>query len=73
MTPDEKYEELGFRYAKALEESMKQTMEDVCNRIEKFKELTPIQQEYVKMMALINVSNNFGGSKKKAKKNERTV
>ena len=67
MTDDDEYAALGLRYAKALENSMKQTMEDACNRIEGFKELTPIEQEYVKRMALANVGAHFGGFNRKEK------
>jgi uncharacterized 2Fe-2S/4Fe-4S cluster protein (DUF4445 family) len=63
-TEDEAYAALGVRYAKALNESMKKTMEDTCKKIEGFNELTELQQEFVKKMALANVGAHFGGFKK---------
>lgn len=65
MTNDDEYSQLGARYAKNLALSMKQTLDDVCNRIEGYKELTPLQQAFVRQMAIANVGAHFGGFNKK--------
>ena len=44
------YEKIAERQTKALGKSMKQTLEDACNRVEGFKELTPLQQDFVRQI-----------------------
>jgi len=39
-------------------------MEDTCKKIEGFNELTELEQEFVKQMALANVGAHFGGFNK---------
>ena len=51
----------------ALKKSMKQTIEDAGNRVEGFKDLTPLQQDFVRQMAVANVTAHFGGFNKKEK------
>jgi hypothetical protein len=46
---------------------MKQTMEDACNKVEEFRDLTQMQQEIVKRFAFANVAAHFGGFNKKEK------
>ncbi|CAB4123577.1 hypothetical protein UFOVP48_36 [uncultured Caudovirales phage] len=67
MTKDDEYAQLSARYAKNLELSMKQTLDDACNRIEGYKELTPLQQAFVRQMAVANVGAHLGGFNKKEK------
>ena len=64
---DDEYGQLAERQTKALGKSMKQTLEDACNRVEGFKDLTPLQQDFVKQMAVANVTAHFGGFNKKDK------
>ena len=49
----------------ALGKSMKQTIEDAGNRVEGFKDLTPLQQDFVRQMAVANVTAHLGGLNKK--------
>ena len=65
MDEEDKYNQLGVSYAKALEKSMKQTLENACNIVEGFKDLTPLEQEFVKQIAVANVAAHFGGFNKK--------
>jgi hypothetical protein len=46
---------------------MKQTLEDACNKVEGYKDLTPLQQNFVRQMAVANVTAHFGGFNKKDK------
>ena len=62
---NDEYGQLAERQTKALVESMKQTLEDVCNRVKGFKDLTQLQQDFVKQMAVANVTAHFGGFNKK--------
>jgi hypothetical protein len=66
MTDDE-YDQLGARYAKNLGKAMKQTLDDACNKVEGYKDLTPLQQNFVRQMAFANVTAHFGGFNKKEK------
>ena len=66
MTEDE-YDQLSVRYAQELGKSMKQTMEDVCDQVEGFRDLTQMQQEVVKRFALESVVAHFGGFNNKGK------
>ena len=65
---EDDYEELSVSYAQELEKSMKKTMEDACNKVEGFRDLTQMQQEVVKRFALESVAAHFGGFNKKEKK-----
>jgi hypothetical protein len=67
MNVDVEYEQLSVRYAQELGKSMKKTMEDVCDQVEGFRDLTQIQQEVVKRFALESVAAHFGGFNKKEK------
>ena len=67
MNVDDEYEELSIRYAQELGKSMKQAMEDACNKVEEFRDLTQMQQEIVKRFAFANVAAHFGGFNKKEK------
>ena len=62
---DDEYDKLAQRYAKNLEESMQKTMADTCAKIDGFKDLSTIEQEFVKRMALANAGAHFGGFNKK--------
>ena len=64
---DDKYGELAERHAKALGESMKKLTDDLCNKTEGYKDLTPAEQEFVKQAAILNVGTHFGGFNKKEK------
>jgi hypothetical protein len=66
MTDDE-YDQLGKRYAKALARSMKQTLDDVCNRVDGYKDLTPLQQDFLRKTAIANVTAHWGGFNKQEK------
>lgn len=66
MTDDD-YGELAERHAKALGESMKKLTDDLCNKIEGYKDLTPAEQEFIKRAVLLNVGEHFGGFNKKEK------
>jgi hypothetical protein len=67
MNVDDEYEQLSVRYAQELGKSMKKTMEDVCDQVEGFRDLTQMQQEVVKRFALASVAAHFGGFNKKEK------
>jgi hypothetical protein len=67
MNVDVEYEQLSVCYAQELGKSMKKTMEDVCDKVEGFRDLTQIQQEVVKRFALESVAAHFGGFNKKEK------
>ena len=64
---EDDYEQLSIRYAQELGKSMKKTMEDVCDQVEGFRDLTQMQQEVVKRFALASVAAHFGGFNKKEK------
>jgi hypothetical protein len=64
---DDEYDQLGKRYAKALARSMKQTLDDVCNRVDGYKDLTPLQQDFLRKTAIANVTAHWGGFNKQEK------
>ena len=64
---DAEYDQLSVRYAQELGKSMKKTMEDVCDQVEGFRDLTQIQQEVIKRFALESVAAHFGGFNNKGK------
>ena len=67
MTDDE-YNELGKRYAKNIAAAMNKTLEDACNKFPAYKELTPPEQEFIKVMVSANLGGHYGGFNKKEKK-----
>ena len=52
-----------------LEKSVKQTIEDAGNKVEGFKDLTPLQQYFVRKKAIANVVAHFGGLNRKEDSN----
>jgi hypothetical protein len=64
---DTEYDQLSVVYAQELRKAMKKTMEDACNKVEGFRDLTQMQQEVVKRFALASVAAHFGGFNKKEK------
>jgi hypothetical protein len=68
MTDDE-YDQLSARYATALSKSTKKTLDDACNRVEGYKDLTPLQQEFIRKIAIANVTALWGGFNKQENNN----
>ena len=58
-----------YDHISALKKSMKQTIEDAGNKVEGFKDLTPLQQNFVRQMAVANVTAHFGGFNRKEDSN----
>ena len=58
-----------YDHISALKKSMKQTIEDAGNKVEGFKDLTPLQQYFVRKKAIANVVAHFGGLNRKENSN----
>ena len=61
------YEKMAERQTEALRKAMKQTIDDACNKVEGYKDLPPLEQEFIKRMAVANLTMRFGGFNKKDK------
>ena len=62
---DNEYDKLAERYAKAYTKDMNRTVDNLCNKAEGYKDLTPAEQEFIKRVVLLNVGEHFGGFNKK--------
>ena len=60
MNDDEYYEQLGNQYVQNLKIAMNKSVDDACKKVDGFKDLTPMEQELFKQMAIANVTAHFG-------------
>ena len=61
MTEEDEYAELGKLYTKNLAAAMRKTLDDACNKFPAYKEMTPPEQEFIKVMVAANLGGHYGG------------
>jgi len=69
MTKEDEYAELGKLYTKNLAAAMRKTLDDACNKFPAYKEMTPPEQEFIKVMVAANLGGHYGGFNNKEKNN----